>query len=195
MDCITIRRELTELSVHTLPLSATPTILRSSSLSSTSTTSLILRCQAYNSIFNPDSLQPTTRLLGNFPLLPLRTKVRGPAYALPPTSLPLSESPEPDDESYDAIDEVLGLFRANTFFRNFEIRGPADRLLVYGILWVSECLGKVRAGMSQRYVERIFLCLEKHKVEGMEGRRSRRDKDTAKRDRMWYECGVPGRMR
>lgn len=105
--------------------------------------------QAYNSIFTSDDASQS-RLVGNFPLLPLRTKVRGPAYTLPPTSLPLSESPDPDDESYDPLDEVLGLFRANTFFRNFEIRGPADRLLVYGILWVSECLGKIKPGMSLR---------------------------------------------
>jgi actin related protein 2/3 complex subunit 3 len=45
---------------------------------------------------------------------------------------------------------VLSLFRANTFFRNFEIQGPADRLLIYGILWISECLGKIRPSMSAR---------------------------------------------
>lgn len=111
--------------------------------------SLTCSSQAYNSIFAADETSQS-RLVGNFPLLPLRTKVRGPAYTLPPTSLPLSESPDPDDESYDPLDEVLGLFRANTFFRNFEIRGPADRLLVYGILWVSECLGKIKPGMSLR---------------------------------------------
>jgi len=77
--------------------------------------------------------------------------VRGPAYTLPiDPSLPAYLSPEPDSESYDALDEVLSLFRANTFFRNFEIQGPADRLLIYGILWVSECLGKVRPNMSAR---------------------------------------------
>ena len=109
--------------------------------------------QAYNSIFNTDSSEPTTALIGNFPLLPLRTRVRGPAYTLPlDASLPQHLSPEPDSESYDALDEVLSLFRANTFFRNFEIQGPADRLLIYGILWVSECLGKIRPNMSARYV-------------------------------------------
>ncbi|KAF3360963.1 hypothetical protein VdG1_00972 [Verticillium dahliae VDG1] len=79
---------------------------------------------AYNSIFNEDPNVP--RLIGNFPLLPLRTKTRGPAY------------------SYDILDEVLALFRANTFFRNFEIQGPADRLLVYGIWFVSDCLTKIK---------------------------------------------------
>lgn len=104
---------------------------------------------AYNSIFNNDT-SASPHLIGNFPLLPLRTKVRGPAYTLPPSDLAAHLSPEPDSDSYDVLDEVLSLFRANTFFRNFEIQGPADRLLIYGILWVSECLGKVRAGMNAR---------------------------------------------
>lgn len=114
--------------------------------------------QAYNSIFNQDSSSTTSQVIGNFPLLPLRTRVRGPAYTLPlDASLPAHLSPEPDSESYDALDEVLSLFRANTFFRNFEIQGPADRLMIYGILWVSECLGKIRPSMSGRYVCDDFL--------------------------------------
>jgi len=117
------------------------------------------KTQAYNSIFNSE---PDVRLIGNFPLLPLRTRTRGPAYTLPlldPSQIPASQSPEPDSESYDALDEVLSLFRANTFFRNFEIQGPADRLLIYGILFVSECLGKVRAGMSARLVLSLLFWL------------------------------------
>ncbi|RYP19858.1 hypothetical protein DL765_003112 [Monosporascus sp. GIB2] len=104
---------------------------------------------AYNSMFNADPNVP--RLIGNVPLLPLRTKTRGPAYTLPvPADLPANESPDPDSESYDILDEVLLLFRANTFFRNFEIQGPADRLLIYGILFVSECLGRIRPNHGVR---------------------------------------------
>ncbi|KAJ9149773.1 Actin-related protein 2/3 complex subunit 3 [Pleurostoma richardsiae] len=105
---------------------------------------------AYNSVFNSDPNVP--RLVGNFPLLPLRTKTRGPAYTLPFPSppLPAGETPDPDSDSYDILDEVLTLFRANTFFRNFEIQGPADRLLIYGILFVSECLGKIRPHQGVR---------------------------------------------
>lgn len=69
------------------------------------------------------------RIIGNFPLLPLRTRVRGPAF--------------PTDE-YDILDEVVDLFRVNSFFRNFEIKGPADRALIYGILFVNECLTNLR---------------------------------------------------
>ncbi|KAK5997769.1 Actin-related protein 2/3 complex subunit 3 [Cladobotryum mycophilum] len=105
---------------------------------------------AYNSDFNSDPNPP--RLIGNFPVLPLRTKTRGPAYTLPALNPPLPpyETPEVDNESYDILDEVLRLFRANTFFRNFEIKGPADRLLIYGILFVSECLQKIRPNASAR---------------------------------------------
>lgn len=71
-----------------------------------------------------------SRVVGNFAVLPLKTKYRGPAY--------------PCQDDYDIIDEVLDLFRVNTLFRNFEIKGPADRVLVYGILFISDCLSKIK---------------------------------------------------
>lgn len=73
--------------------------------------------------------------------------------ALPPdvTELTIDAS----HESYDPLDEILALFRANTFFRNFEIKGPADRVLIYGILYVSEVLGKIKPNMSRREAEKV----------------------------------------
>lgn len=50
---------------------------------------------------------------------------------------------------------MLSLFRANTFFRNFEIKGPADRVMIYGILFVSEVLTKVKPGMGRRDAEKV----------------------------------------
>jgi actin related protein 2/3 complex subunit 3 len=50
--------------------------------------------------------------------------------------------------SVDIIDETLDLFRANSLFRNFEIKGPADRLLIILILFVSDCLAKVTASRT-----------------------------------------------
>ena len=64
---------------------------------------------------------------------------------------------DPDSESYDSLDEVLSLFRANTFFRNFEIKGPADRLLIYGILFLSEALGKIKPTMGKKEAEKVRL--------------------------------------
>ena len=93
---------------------------------------------------------------GNFALLPLRTRTRGPAQQLPPLSGDVTElSIDASDESYDPLDEVLALFRANTFFRNFEIKGPADRVLIYGILYVSEVLSKVKPTLGKRDAEKV----------------------------------------
>jgi actin related protein 2/3 complex, subunit 3 len=75
---------------------------------------------------------------------------------------------DPDSESYDILDETLSLFRANTFFRNFEIKGPADRLLIYGILFLSECLNKVKPNMDARSAEKALIndALEQFAIPG-----------------------------
>lgn len=140
--------------------------------------------QAYHSIFlgdtgvqliginsNPShpSNTPHDVAVGNFPLLPLRTKTRGPAHALPALSPALSSFEiDPDSESYDILDETLSLFRANTFFRNFEIKGPADRLLIYGILFISECLSKVQSNADARSAEKALIngALEQFAIPG-----------------------------
>jgi len=68
--------------------------------------------------------------VGNVSMLPIKSKIRGPAPIADPSAL-------------DIIDETLDLFRANSLFRNFEIKGPADRLLIILILFISDCLTKV----------------------------------------------------
>ncbi|KIJ56957.1 hypothetical protein M422DRAFT_23092 [Sphaerobolus stellatus SS14] len=82
---------------------------------------------AYHSSFNELA---DVRLVGNTPLLPIKSSFRGPA----PTAEP---------ETADILDETLDLFRANSLFRNFEIKGPADRLLIIFILFISDCLTKL----------------------------------------------------
>ena len=64
---------------------------------------------------------------------------------------------DPSHESYDPLDEVLSLFRATTFFRNFEVKGPADRVLIYGILFVSDALSKIKPAMSRREAEKAVM--------------------------------------
>ncbi|CAR22861.1 Arc18p [Lachancea thermotolerans CBS 6340] len=87
---------------------------------------------AYHSTFPVDP--QADRMVGNVVLLPLRTNFRGPAYQA--------------NSDYDIIDECLDLFRANSFFKNFEIKSPADRALIYGILFVNECLSQLRPNTS-----------------------------------------------
>eukprot|EP01117_Protostelium_nocturnum_P001043 TRINITY_DN11367_c0_g1_i1.p1 TRINITY_DN11367_c0_g1~~TRINITY_DN11367_c0_g1_i1.p1 ORF type:complete len:173 (+),score=51.68 TRINITY_DN11367_c0_g1_i1:116-634(+) len=65
----------------------------------------------------------------NLPILPLKTKAKGPA--------------PPAQEGEDIIDEALNCFKANVFFRNFEVKGAADRLLIYITLYISQALLKM----------------------------------------------------
>lgn len=48
-----------------------------------------------------------------------------------------------DDQSDDIIDEALTYFKPNIFFREFEIKGAADRTLIYLFLYITECLKKL----------------------------------------------------
>ncbi|KAF1346485.1 actin-related protein 2/3 complex subunit 3 [Delphinella strobiligena] len=110
---------------------------------------------AYHSVFLDE---PNQQVIGNFALLPLRTRTRGPAQQLPPISGDVTElTIDASHESYDPLDEILALFRANTFFRNFEIKGPADRVLIYGILFVSEVLSKVKPNLGRRDAEKAVM--------------------------------------
>lgn len=42
----------------------------------------------------------------------------------------------------DIIDETLSYFRANVLFRNFDVKGGADRTLIYLTIYAVQCLVK-----------------------------------------------------
>jgi actin related protein 2/3 complex subunit 3 len=71
-------------------------------------------------------------------------------------------------DSYDIIDEILDLFRANTFFKNFEIKGASDRTLIYGILFISQCLNTLSPNSSQNEAIKALtnLSLEDFSIPG-----------------------------
>lgn len=73
--------------------------------------------------------------IGNMALLPINTKFRGPA--------------PPGDGSKDIIDEAIYFFKANIFFKNYEVKTPADRVLIYLTLYVTECLKKLQRCTSK----------------------------------------------
>lgn len=62
-------------------------------------------------------------------------------------------------ETYDIIDETIDLFRANTFFKNFEIKGASDRTLIYGILFISQCLNALSPSTTHNEAVRILTNL------------------------------------
>ncbi|GAA5939204.1 hypothetical protein JCM3775_003211 [Rhodotorula graminis] len=84
---------------------------------------------AYHSSWNDDA--QGARQVGNLALLPFSSRIRGTAPTPADTNQP------------DIIDESLALFRPNSLFRNFEIKGQADRVLIYLILFIGDCLGKI----------------------------------------------------
>uniref|UniRef100_A0A914MJR4 Actin-related protein 2/3 complex subunit 3 n=1 Tax=Meloidogyne incognita TaxID=6306 RepID=A0A914MJR4_MELIC len=99
---------------------------------------------AFHSKFNLDAdnvdQKSPQSLVGNMAILPLRTSFRGPATRI-------------DDSTYeDVIDEALLYFRPNVFFRNFEIKGPADRTLIYLFLYITECLKRI---LHQKIVQKL----------------------------------------
>ncbi|XP_048490186.1 actin-related protein 2/3 complex subunit 3-like isoform X1 [Beta vulgaris subsp. vulgaris] len=64
------------------------------------------------------------------PLLPLKTHIKGPA-------------PVSDQESTDIVDESITFFRANVFFRNFDIKSSADKLLIYLTYYINIALKRL----------------------------------------------------
>lgn len=91
----------------------------------------------YHSVYNDSK---DVYLLGNMALLPFTTQFGGPAQQYG------SLSP---DTKQDIIDECLLYYRANCLFKNFDIQGPADRLLLYGELFIGDCLAKIAAQQSR----------------------------------------------
>mmetsp|Transcript_15134 Transcript_15134/g.26008 ORF Transcript_15134/g.26008 Transcript_15134/m.26008 type:complete len:177 (+) Transcript_15134:48-578(+) len=78
---------------------------------------------AYHSSFN----KVESRVICNIPILNLKTKYRGPATPA-------------DPGQPDVIDEAIRFFKANCLFRNYEVKGYADRVIVYLTFYISQCL-------------------------------------------------------
>lgn len=75
------------------------------------------------------------QVVGNMAMLPLRTQFKGPAPK--------------ETGDFDIIDESLHYFKANVFFRNYEIKSEADRTLIYITLYITECLKKLQKCQSK----------------------------------------------
>jgi len=73
----------------------------------------------------------------NTMVLPLRTKIKGPAPPAPASGK-------------DIIDEAIQFFRANVLFRNYESQGPADLTLCYLTIFISEVLREFAAQKKKK---------------------------------------------
>lgn len=70
-------------------------------------------------------------LIAKFPLLPIKTKFKGPAG-------------QAKSDERDIIDEALFYFRANVLFQSFEVKNPADLLLIECTLLIQMIIKKLK---------------------------------------------------
>ncbi|RWS25116.1 actin-related protein 2/3 complex subunit 3-like protein [Leptotrombidium deliense] len=80
-------------------------------------------------------IPPNGQAVGNTALLTFKTKFRGPINNVNKNDLV--------DGDVDIIDEALMYFKANVFFKQFEIQSDSDRVMIYLTLYISECLKKL----------------------------------------------------
>lgn len=104
------------------------------------------------------TLTDYNQCVGNIALLPIKTQYRGPA-------------PQFTAAEQDIIEEALYYFKANVFFRTYEIKSEADRLLIYITLYITECLKKLQKcpTKAQGQNEMYSLALSKFEIPGEPG--------------------------
>ncbi|XP_050522867.1 actin-related protein 2/3 complex subunit 3 [Daktulosphaira vitifoliae] len=106
------------------------------------------------------SVKDYQHLTGNMAIVPIKSQYKGPAPLLSINS-----------QDIDIIDEALSYFKANVFFRSYEVKSEADRVLIYITLYITECLKKLQKcqskdqGMSEMY----SLALYKFDIPGEAG--------------------------
>ena len=94
------------------------------------------------------------RRIGNVAILPIKCTVRGPAACLPKES-----------GQADVIDEALAYFKANVFFRTYEIKSDADRVLIYLTLYIQDCLKKLQRCSSKAQGQILYRYVKKMGIE------------------------------
>ncbi|CAD7687239.1 unnamed protein product [Nyctereutes procyonoides] len=84
--------------------------------------------------YHSSLMDPDTKPIGNMALLPIRSQFKGPAPR--------------ETKDTDIVDGAIYYFKANVFFKNYDIKNEADkfflneadRTLIYITLYISECL-------------------------------------------------------
>ncbi|KAM7244454.1 hypothetical protein CapIbe_005062 [Capra ibex] len=83
--------------------------------------------------YHSSLIDPDTKLIGNVALLPIRSQFKGPAPG--------------ETKDTDIVDEAIYYFKANVFFKNYEINNEAYRTLIYITLYISECRKKPQSAI------------------------------------------------
>ncbi|KAK2960401.1 putative ARP2/3 complex 21 kDa subunit [Blattamonas nauphoetae] len=97
----------------------------------------------YHSSHNKDDV----RLVSQLPILPFNTAVKGPAPQYK------------GEQGKDIIDETIEYYRANVLFKQFDVEGPADKLMIYLTLFITQCLQKVEKQPAKSDGQRLLIQL------------------------------------
>ncbi|CDW77726.1 actin-related protein 2 3 complex subunit 3-like [Stylonychia lemnae] len=97
---------------------------------------------SYHSAFNDESQFQSAC---GFALAPLRTKTSGPAPKM--------------DEGEDIVDEAISQFRANILFKNYQVRGPADKVIIYLTVYIQKILETIAKSNNDQDAKRNVLAL------------------------------------
>ena len=90
-------------------------------------------------------------------ILPIKTQFKGPA-------------PVMREAQDDVIDEALNFFKANVLFRNYEVKGPADRVLLYLTYYAKQALQKIeRSNKADAQKVLYQLAIENFQIPGDSG--------------------------
>lgn len=81
-------------------------------------------------------------------LLPFRTTCKGPVNTAKVGAF--------EGEGEDIIDETLTYYRANVLFRNYELQGGADRVMIYLTLFITACLARLEKAGDIRNAEKVL---------------------------------------
>ena len=118
-----------------------------------------------------------------FAILPLVTATRGPAMLA-------------EQDSTDIVEEALYNFRANVLFRTYDVKGPADKTLIYLTLYISACLKRLDGVKTKSEGSKALFALaqEHFSVPGeanfaLQGLALNSNKDEAEQLRAyWKQC-------
>ncbi|XP_032501953.1 actin-related protein 2/3 complex subunit 3-like [Phocoena sinus] len=81
-------------------------------------------------VYHSPLTDPDMKLIGNMALLPIRSQFKGPTPR--------------ETKDTDIVAETIYYFKANVFFKNYEIKNEADRTLIYITLYISQCLKELQ---------------------------------------------------
>ena len=59
------------------------------------------------------------------------------------------------DNHIQTITNNMSLFQANVFFRTYEIRSEADRVLIYLTLYITDCLRRLQKCSSKNQGQQV----------------------------------------